>query len=204
MWSPRRSGRRTLRRVLWRLRNTRDSALAHRYLDGLTGIEIGGAAHNAFHLDTVNVDRTAALDTVYKQEERELAGRPMPVDVVAEGHDLPFDDESVDFVLASHVIEHMPDPIAALLEWKRVAREYVFVVAPHRDRTFDRARPVTPLAELIERHESGLVSSEDRHWTVWTCESFLELCGHMGLEVVEHQDPDDKQGNGFAVMIRAR
>ena len=55
----RRAGRLpTKRRLLWRLRNTRDSALAHRWLDGLRGVEIGGAAHNAFGLDTINVDRT--------------------------------------------------------------------------------------------------------------------------------------------------
>jgi SAM-dependent methyltransferase len=206
---PTRVGRRarrfpTKRRLLWRLHNTRDSALAHRWLDGLKGVEIGGAAHNAFHLDTLNVDRTRDMDTVYKREELECAGVAMAVDVVAEGDDLPFPDEAFDFVLASHVLEHLPDPIRALQEWRRVARRYVFVVLPHRDRTFDRDRPVTPVDELLRRHEHGLRSDEDRHWTVWTCETFLELCERLGVEVLEHQDPDDKQGNGFAVVLDAR
>ena len=205
---PTRGGRRagrlpTKRRLLWRLHNTRDSALAHRWLDGLKGVEIGGAAHNAFHLDTLNVDRTRDMDTVYKREELECAGVAMAVDVVAEGDDLPFPDEAFDFVLASHVLEHLPDPIRALQEWRRVARRYVFVVLPHRDRTFDRDRPVTPVDELLRRHEQGLRSDHDRHWTVWTCESFLELCERVGVEVLEHQDPDDKQGNGFAVVLDA-
>jgi SAM-dependent methyltransferase len=186
---PTRVGRRagrfpTKRRLLWRLHNTRDSALAHRWLDGLKGVEIGGAAHNAFHLDTLNVDRTRDMDTVYKREE-------------------PFADDAFDFVLASHVLEHLPDPIRALQEWRRVARRYVFVVLPHRDRTFDRDRPVTPVEELLRRHEQGLRSDDDRHGTVWTCESFLELCERLGVEVLEHQDPDDKQGNGFAVVLDA-
>jgi SAM-dependent methyltransferase len=206
---PTRVGRRarrfpTKRRLLWRLHNTRDSALAHRWLDGLKGVEIGGAAHNAFHLDTLNVDRTRDMDTVYKREELECAGVAMAVDVVAEGDDLPFPDEAFDFVLASHVLEHLPDPIRALQEWRRVARRYLFVVLPHRDRTFDRDRPVTPVDELLRRHEHGLRSDEDRHWTVWTCETFLELCERLGVEVLEHQDPDDKQGNGFAVVLDAR
>jgi hypothetical protein len=34
----------------------RESTLAHRYLDGLKGLEIGGSYHNAFGLDTLNVD----------------------------------------------------------------------------------------------------------------------------------------------------
>jgi len=206
---PTRVGRRarrfpTKRRVLWRLHNTRDSALAHRWLDGLKGVEIGGAAHNAFHLDTLNVDRTRDMDTVYKREELECAGVAMAVDVVAEGDDLPFPDEAFDFVLASHVLEHIPDPIAALKEWARVSRRYIVLVVPHRDRTFDRDRPVTPVDELLRRHEHGLRSDEDRHWTVWTCETFLELCERLGVEVLEHQDPDDKQGNGFAVVVGVR
>ena len=123
------------------------------------------------------------------------------MDIIARGHELPLDDDSYDFVLASHVIEHIPDPIAALKEWARVARRYIVLVVPHRDRTFDRDRPLTPLAELIERHESGFASEEDRHWSVWTCETFLELCDHIGFEVLEARDPDARDGNGFAVIL---
>jgi SAM-dependent methyltransferase len=123
------------------------------------------------------------------------------VDIVAPGHELPLEDKSFDFVLASHVIEHIPDPIAALKEWARVARKYIVLVVPHRDRTFDRDRPLTPVSELIERHESGFTSDEDRHWTVWTCETFLDLCEHIGFEVLEARDPDAKGGNGFALIL---
>ena len=97
-------------------------------------------------------------------------------------------------MLASHVIEHVPDPIAALLEWIRVARRYVFLVVPHRDRTFDRDRPITPLEELVERHRTGFASDEDRHWTVWNYESFLELCEAPGVAWSTARDPDSKGG----------
>ena len=186
-------------RARWRRRTL--LKLFHSYLDGLKGVEIGGAAHNDFKLDVLNVDRYAEMDTVYKDAERQLWGRAKPVDIIARGHELPLEDDSFDFVLASHVIEHIPDPIAALKEWARVARRYVVLVVPHRDRTFDRDRQLTPLSELIERHESGFSSDEDRHWTVWTCETFLELCEHLGLEVLETRDPDTKGGNGFVVIV---
>jgi len=189
-------------RVRWRRRSL--VKMVHHYLGPLKGIEIGGAAHNDFGLDALNVDRYAEMDTVYKDAERATWGRAKPVDLVAAGHELPLADKSVDFVFASHVIEHVPDPIAALLEWKRVAREYLFLVVPHRDRTFDRDRPVTPVAELVERHATGFQSEEDRHWTVWTCESFLELCRELDVEVIESRDPDSKGANGFAVVLSAR
>jgi SAM-dependent methyltransferase len=175
--------------------------LAQVYLKGLKGIEIGGSAHNAYHVDAINIDRAAVKHESYVAEETRLAGDVLHVDLVAEGDDLPFTDKSVDFVLASHVIEHFPDPVRALLEWERVARRYVFLVVPHRDRTFDAGRPLTTVDELLERHRAGLRSDEDKHWSVWDLESFLALCDALGLRVVATEDPDRKVGNGFAVVI---
>ncbi len=191
-----------VRRALW-ARRYPPSAFVGRHLDGLLGVEIGASAHNDYRLRAINIDRYADTDTLYKREELNLAGWIRPVDLVAPGDDLPLRDVTVDFVFASHVIEHFPDPIRALDEWCRVARTRVVLVVPHRDRTFDRDRPLTPLSELIERHQSGFTSDEDRHWTVWTCETFLELCDHLGFEVLEARDPDVKTGNGFALILSA-
>ena len=193
-----------LRRRVWPLLS-RQSKFVHRYLDGLEGIEIGAAAHNDYGVAAVNVDRFESMETIFKQEEWDVSGRKRPVDVVAPGDDLPFEDKSVDFVLASHVIEHFPDPIRALEEWVRVARRYVVVVVPHRDRTFDRDRELTAVDELVRRHDDGARPPEPPHdhWSVWTLESFLEMCERFGFQVVDSLDPDDKVGNGFAVVLAA-
>ena len=189
--------------IIMGLLKRRDSKFVTSYLKGLRGIEIGASAHNRYYLDAINVDRWGADDTKYKREERRLALHTAKVDVVAPGDDLPFGDDSVDFVFASHVIEHFPDPIRALYEWVRVAQRYVVLIVPHRDRTFDADRPLTSAEELLTRHREGFTSEEDMHWSVWTCESFIELCDQIGLPVVDHLDPDDKVGNGFAVVIDA-
>ena len=181
----------------------RNSPFVTSYLGNLQGIEIGAAAHNRYYLDAINVDRWGASDTAYKRQERELVFHSAKVDIVAPGDELPFDDDSVDFVFSSHVIEHFPNPIGALYEWVRVARRYVVLVAPHRDRTFDAGRNLTTTDELLTRYGQGFTSEQDRHWSVWTCESFLELCERIGLRVVDHLDPDDKIGNGFIVVIDA-
>ena len=178
------------------------SNFANEHLRGLKGVEIGGSAANSFRLDTVNVDKVD--NEVYARDQVARCGRALPVDVSARAEGLPFEDDSYDFVLTSHVIEHMPDPIGALREWMRVARRYVFVVAPHRDRDFDRDKALTPVEELLDRHERKFSTEEDRHWSVWTAESFLEMCGRAGIPVLEYQDPDDKRLNGFAVLIDAR
>ena len=143
------------------------------------------------------------MDTIYKQEEWRLSGRKRRVDVVAPGDDLPFADAAFDFIFASHVIEHFADPIRALKEWVRVARKYVVLVVPHRDRTFDRGRELTTAAELLDRHERGATADSEGHWSVWSHESFIDFCDGLGLKVVDSLDPDDKVGNGFMVVIDA-
>jgi SAM-dependent methyltransferase len=177
------------------------SALAHKWLDGLKGIEIGGSAHNAFGLDTINVDYTDDMTTVFKLEEVKLCGEAMSVDVVARGDKLPFPDKSFDFVLSSHVIEHIFDPIGALREWSRVARKYVYTVVPHPDRTFDKGRPITTLDELRARPHMP-EPLENAHFNVWRLEDFIPACWEADLLVVDVCDPDDKVGNGFAVVCQ--
>src|SRR4051812_33176690 len=151
-----------LRRWMWDHYAQR-SEFVDRHLGGLKGIEIGAAAHNDYGIDAVNVDRFDSRDGPYGREQMSLAGRIRHVDLIARGDDLPFRADAVDFVFVSHVIEHFPDPIRALEEWLRVARRYVLVVVPHRDRTFDHELDLTPVDELVRRHEQDFESDEDKH-----------------------------------------
>ncbi len=182
----------------------KESALAHRLLDGLNGIEIGGSAHNSFGLKTRNVDYTASMDTEFKRQEVAMCGEAMPVDIVAPGDQLPLENDSVDFVISSHAIEHFPDPIRTLKEWYRVVKPggYLYIIAPHKERTFDKDRDRTTLAELIERHRTGIGPDPDAaHCSVWITQDFVELINYLGWPVMAVQDVDDKVGNGFAVAI---
>lgn len=181
-----------------------ESALAHKYLDSLKGIEIGGSAHNPFGLDAINLDYTSDMNAPFKELERQLCGDALRVDLVATAEALPLKDKSVDFVLSSHVIEHLADPIGALQEWQRVARKYVFIIFPHPDRTPETLTELTTVAELIDRNAGRRTVSADpaAHKSVWILSSFLELMAHLKYVVVETQDPDDKVGNGTTVVIK--
>jgi SAM-dependent methyltransferase len=189
----------------------KESKLAHRYCVGC-GIEIGGSAHNPFGLNTRNVDFTREM-TPYKQEEIRMCGEFLRVDIEAPGDRLPLPDSSEDFVVSSHALEHFMDPINALLEWYRVIKPggIIFVIAPHKERTFDAPRPRTTLQELIDRH-AGRILLEDthEHLSVWITEDLVELVEYMNsahvfpspVKIECVQDTDDKVGNGFTVVLR--
>ncbi len=231
-------------------KKVKESALAHHYLDKLNGIEIGASSQNSFGLDR-NGGAYATIDFDAHQgaEWQDPEFDPINVNIVSSGDDLPFKNDRLDYVLSSHVIEHFFDPIKALKEWIRVLKTggYIFIIVPHKERTFDGNRKLTSLDELINRHDSTLnisdycfMSDEEKtrqqqqtqgvstshnphiliknkeapagwvrfekddhhHWSVWTTESFLTLCDYLNLSVTQVQDPDDKVGNGFTVIIQ--
>jgi SAM-dependent methyltransferase len=59
-------------------------------------------------------------------------------------------EDAYDALLASHVVEHLANPLGALAEWQRVVRPggHILLIVPHRDGTFDHLRPVTSLEHL--------------------------------------------------------
>jgi ubiquinone/menaquinone biosynthesis C-methylase UbiE len=69
-----------------------------------------------------------------------------------------FATASYDFVLASHVLEHIANPILALCEWKRLLKDrgVLVLLLPHKDKTFDHRRPVTTLEHLIADFKAGM------------------------------------------------
>lgn len=184
----------------------RESALAHQLLDGLKGIEVGGSRHNQWGLDIVNVDKFGVDDPrgqIYRDEQIRLCGQFLPVDIVADGDKIPVPDKSFDFVIASHVIEHFFDPIAALKEWARIARKYIYIVCPQPDALeSDRGKLITPLDTLFARHRGEIADPQtDEHHTRWTCDTFCEMCAALGFYVSHSLETDDKVGNGFTVVI---
>jgi SAM-dependent methyltransferase len=100
----------------------------------------------------------------------ELAGSPrgpdadVDVDLDVDGLKA-FGDASFDAVIASHVVEHLANPVAAVQELERVLRPggRLVLVVPDRAHTFDRVRPPTTLAHLLDEHARGVTEVDDDH-----------------------------------------
>lgn len=76
-----------------------------------------------------------------------------------------FGDSSLNFAIASHVLEHLAAPIWALSELLRVVRVggHVVIVLPDRRFTFDQERDGTPVEHLLREHAEGVRDVDDLH-----------------------------------------
>jgi predicted SAM-dependent methyltransferase len=146
-------------------------AIAERYLHG-EGLEIG-ALHNP--LPVPEQARVRYVDRMTTAELRrqypELDGKPLvDVEVVDDGERLEsVPDESVDFVIANHFLEHCQDPIGALGTMFRVVRPggVVYLAVPDKRFTFDADREVTSTEHLLHDHRDGPEGSRQQHFEEW-------------------------------------
>jgi SAM-dependent methyltransferase len=92
--------------------------------------------------------------------------RPGGKNIIADGSALsPVSDQSYDFVLSSHNLEHFANPVKALREWKRITRPNggLILVVPDYRRTFDHGRMPTWVDHMMEDFENNMDESDTTH-----------------------------------------
>ncbi|MDD5482766.1 MAG: methyltransferase domain-containing protein [Kiritimatiellae bacterium] len=133
--------------------------IAARYLAG-DGIEIG-ALHNPLCLPrgarAKYVDRMslAELRRQYPEFKKKRLAAP---DIIDNGETLAsVANGSLDFVVASHFLEHCENPILALQNMIRVLRPngVIYLVVPEKRATFDKDRPTTGFAHVERDYREG-------------------------------------------------
>lgn len=139
-------------------RKTGDRQRSH-YLELLagSGIEIGALQNpvDAPHVDVKYVDRLP-LAALFEQYPELRGQRIVAPDILDDAEDLKaVPAESQDFVIANHVIEHMANPIKALISWSNALKVggRLFLAVPDKRFTFDKERPYTALSHLFEDYE---------------------------------------------------
>ena len=142
--------------------------LATRYLRG-DGIEIG-ALHNPLEVPPdANVRYTDLWDVDHlRLIHFEISQyRLVPVDVQDDGERLEaFEDESLDFVISNHFLEHCENPLEALRNGVRVLRPggILYLAVPDARTTFDRTRERTPFEHLWRDYTDGPAWSRQEHY----------------------------------------
>ncbi len=183
------------------------------------GIEIGSGA-NRMLKDSLLVDVVDDFSSAHAYE----------VDYRADAHDLAeIPDGSLDYVCASHVLEHLTNPVKAILELLRVLKAggTIWLRIPDKRTTFDRPRQRTALGHLIEDYRKNVPPDDPTHIDdnnattdpprqqahpyvhnhVWIPEDITELfgyinAGHVPLSVVRCGENTCRHAQDFWVVIK--
>ena len=113
------------------------------------------------------VDRWS-LDGLERQYP-DLKGKIVRPDLLAEATQLPFPAASLDFLIASHVFEHLPFPLMALRLWYEALAPggALLLKIPDKRYTFDVKRSRTPLAHLLAEYEHPDSFDWPSHYADW-------------------------------------
>lgn len=84
---------------------------------------------------------------------------------IGESTQLPIPDETYDFVISSHCLEHTANPIKALFETRRVLKPggYCIFILPKKEGTFDHRRGVTLISHLIDDYSKNVGEDDLTH-----------------------------------------
>jgi predicted SAM-dependent methyltransferase len=151
-----------------------------RGLKGQSGLEIGGCSQ-VFSMDgplpvyglVSSVDNVNFSENTFwssgkdGEEYRDRYGGLLGKQYISDATDLSlFRDSTYQFLLASHVIEHIANPIKALNEWSRVLEPgaTIVVIAPEKSRTYDRKRPTTTFSHLVKDFEDDVSEDDCTHF----------------------------------------
>lgn len=165
-----------LRYRLFRKSFTR--GLVSRYCKG-KGIEVGpGSAPYGKRSNTIYLDKYEYYQSKF-----------LKLDIVADAATIPRPDDTFDFLISSHCLEHHPDALKVLIEWKRVVKPggIFFLVLPHGSRTFDRGRKLTGLKHHIEDYQHKVTDDDHTHRKDFGDFSIQQL-DHQWLKDATHSD----------------
>jgi SAM-dependent methyltransferase len=145
-------------------------------VEGKSGLEIGGpsevfgdAGEAPLYRYVASLDNCVfSVETIWegkRQEGNTFVYHPRKsngFNLIREATDLHgIANEKYDFLLSSHNLEHISNPVKALREWMRVVKRggAIIIFLPYFRRTFDHRRQPTPVTHMIE--DSDLDRGED-------------------------------------------
>jgi SAM-dependent methyltransferase len=128
------------------------------------GVEIGGPSivfktalpiyQRVKNIDGVNFSHDTIWEGVIRRGRNyNYIRNRKGLQLIAEATDLrQIESDTYDFLLSSNCLEHVANPIRALLEWRRVVKPggALILVLPNKASNFDHKRPVTKFEHILD------------------------------------------------------
>ncbi|WP_394801023.1 methyltransferase domain-containing protein [Niabella ginsengisoli] len=95
-----------------------------------------------------------------------LQGYPKGTQLIAEAADLEgIANNSYDFLLSCHSLEHVANPIKALKRWHEILKPggSVYIIVPNKEVTFDKNRPYTTFEHLVADYKNNIDERDNTH-----------------------------------------
>ena len=153
-----------------------------RHLTG-RGVEIGALWRRfpvAPSSSVLYMDRAEISDL--KRQYQDVRQNIFMPNVIGDAADLPFAPGTLDFLIASHVLEHLPFPLAALKDWHDALTPggRLLIRVPDKRYTFDCHRQRTSLSHFVAEYERPELTDWNAHYADW-------------VENVDHRQPTPQE-----------
>jgi len=136
---------------------------------GKHGLEIGGPTQIfasdllpvyqwAKQVDGCNFSSNTIWEGAIKNNEYQYFANKSGEQFILDGTDLnTIKSGTYDFLLSSHNLEHIANPLRAIEEWRRVLKPggFILLILPDKNYTFDRKRDYTTFEHLLSDVETG-------------------------------------------------
>lgn len=180
-----------------------------RFLYNKDGIEFGGPTELFYHpmhrmklypyiksLDGCNIFENnffqSNLNSIFSYHKNKT-GVCFNVDT-ADIESLKNIKKKYDFILSSHHIEHIANPIKAITAWKDILKKdgYVLAILPHKEYTFDKMRPLTKLSHIIEDYKKNTLESDSTHIQEQIKLQDWSMCGMKDFENLSKRNAETR------------
>lgn len=146
-------------------------------LRGKLGLEIGGPTklfrrdlpiYKVINsLDGVNFSTTTVWEGQLKEGKtyRYMKGK-VGSQFICDATDLSrLTSNSYDFLLSSNNLEHIANPLKAMMQWLRILRPggYLLLVLPRKESNFDHRREITPFCHLLNDFDNQITEHDLTH-----------------------------------------
>jgi len=160
-----------------------------KYIDGKYGIDIGVGRIDSVHgADPIKIENCIAHD------RDDCDAHEMSI----------FNDNEFEFVHASHVLEHMQDPILAIKNWFRITKPngHLIIAVPDRD-AYERKKTLPSRWNadhkfFLTAYKSEPPNTYSLHWLIQEalCGESFQIEYLITVNTCTNNDKPEEHGNG--------